>query len=137
MGSRRTEFDAKNEKLPETTPDSLRPVPVSVILFKLSDHRSIKWIALVIIVLLLTVIVYLFPENDRKDALSFLQKLPLIIAFCTSVIAILVAVVIVMAVMWHYERKLDKMEIERLVSERNKNQRERGCPIQSSEEINQ
>jgi len=84
---------------------------------------------------LLTVIVFLFPENDRKDALAFLQKGQIIVAFFIVVIVVLIATIIIMSVTWYYTRKLDKMEIERLVSLRNELQRERGYPTQSSKEM--
>ena len=53
----------------------------------------------------------------------------------TVIIVILITVIVVMSVVWYYTRKLDKMEIERLVAERDRLQKERGCAIQSSEEV--
>jgi uncharacterized membrane protein (DUF106 family) len=95
--------------------------PVFALLFRLSDPQNFKWIALVIVVLLI-------PHDARAGVFLALQNYVLIIT-------VLIAVVVTMAIMWHYTHKIDKMEIERLVRERDELQKKLDCPIRSSEEV--
>jgi quinol-cytochrome oxidoreductase complex cytochrome b subunit len=128
----------KKQTTEATTPENhppFRPVPASVLLFQLFDHRNVRWIASVVLVFLFAVIIFLFPENDRKDVLMFLQKMHVAVTILTITVVILVAVIAIMAVAWYYTRKEDKNEIKRIAGERDKLQKERGCPIQSSEEV--
>jgi len=93
---------------------------VLMLLFRLTDPKNFKWIALV-------VVVFLIPADGRREVFLALQNAYLIIT-------VLVAIVVVMAVAWYYTRKLDKMEIERLTHERDELQRKFGSSTQSSEE---
>ena len=91
-----------------------------LLIFRLTDPKNFKWIALV-------VIVFLIPDDGRKEVFLALQNHSLIITF-------LVAVIVIMAIVWYYTRRDDKREIERLVRERDELQKKLGCSIQSSEE---
>ena len=92
-----------------------------VLSFRLLDPKNVPWIVFAFVI-------FLMHQDDRKAvAMAFVNK--------TEVVLIsLCFIIIIMAIVWFFTRRLDKMEIERLAQERDELQKKLDISIHSSEE---